>query len=364
MGKRVLVINTVNTGFTGITGVMMNLVRNTCYQVEYDFVLCWHVEPSFQEELEHLGRHVFRPPCSRFKNPLRYFAWLARIMKNGNYEAVHAHGNSGTLFIEMLAAKNAGIPVRIPHSHSTSCRFKAAHFLMKPLLNRAMTQGVACSSASGKWLFREDYLVLPNAIDAQKYAFSPETRLCYRRKLELEDNFVIGHVGYMGTEKNHLFLLETFRDVLQRRPEAKLVLIGDGRLRQEIETYISRNQLQDSVYLLGKRTDVAQLYQCMDVMVLPSLFEGLPLSLVEAQSAGLPCLVSEGVSREANITGNMIFLPLEKEKWIENLVKTETPTVKNRCDANMQALRKIRAAKYDILENSMAVLKLYGGEKL
>ena len=362
MGKRVLVINTVNTGFTGITGIMMNLVRGTCDRVQYDFVLCWHVEPSFLEELEKLGDHVYRPPCSRFKQPMRYLSWLRGVMNSEKYDAVHAHGNSGTLFLEMWAAKKAGVPVRMAHSHSTSCRFKAAHYLLKPLLNRVMTRGIACSEAAGKCLFTENYTVLPNAIDAKQYAFSPEIRLRYRRNLGLENNFVIGHVGYMDTEKNHLFLLEVFREVLRERPEARLLLVGDGRLRPEIEAYIAENDMHEAVLLLGKRADTAQLYQCMDVCVLPSLFEGLPLTLVEAQAAGLPCMVSAAVSREADVTGGMTFITLEKQQWVTALVGAKAATVEGRITRNVHDLQKIKAAKYDIRENAAEVLTLYGGD--
>ena len=361
MANKVLVINTVNTGFTGITSVIMNLVRNTYRQIDYDFVLCWHVEPCFQEELQRMGKSVMQPPYRRFRQPLRYLKWLRQVMREGQYDAVHAHGNSATLFLEMFAAKQAGIPVRIAHSHSTSCRFQLAHRLLKPLLNRTMTHGVACGTAAGQWLFTGNFEVIPNAIDGKRYAFSENARRAYREKLDLIDKVVIGHVGYMDSEKNHQFLLDVFTDVCAQRQDLHLLLIGDGRLRPELERCVRERNLQSQVTMLGKRQDVNQLYQCMDLLVLPSLFEGFPVVLVEAQSAGLPCIVSEGVSRGTNLTESVRFLPLEKQSWINALMECTAAENSCRVAASQDHLRAIAAAHYEIAETAKYVIDIYEG---
>lgn len=320
--KRVLLVNTAYTSYNGITSVIMNYVRKTYQNVNYDFILCGHVEEKFKDELKALGTNVFIPPCSRVKHPLAYSSWLKRIMKKHEYDVIHVHGNSGTVYFEIHAAKQTGIPVRIAHSHSTSCKYMLAHKILKPLLNRELTDAIACSDLAGKWLFTRDYTVLQNGIDVDKFTFSQTVRDEYRKKLGLEDKFVVGHIGYMDTEKNHMFLLRVFKQLVEKRPDARLLLIGDGRLRSEIEQYIAENGLTDFVQVLGKRTDVANLYQCMDVFVLPSLFEGLPVTLVEAQAAGLRCLVSSAVTTQANITGDVQYLSVDDEnvgEWIRML---------------------------------------------
>ena len=267
---RVLVVNTVNTGFTGITSVIMNYVRKTYDLVQYDFVLCGQVENSFADELRSFGSNVIIPPCSRVKKPLTYSSWLKKIIKSNGYDVIHVHGNSGTMYFEMHSAKKAGVPVRIAHSHSTSCKYMLAHRVLKPLLNRELTHALACSGLAGKWLFKNSFEVLPNGIDVDKFKYLQEIRDEYRRNLEVEDKFVIGHVGYMNSEKNHMYLLNIFDKFVKKCPESKLFLIGDGRLRPQIEAFISEHNLNESVQLFGKRSDMAQLYQCMDVFILPS----------------------------------------------------------------------------------------------
>ncbi|MBQ9716831.1 MAG: glycosyltransferase family 1 protein, partial [Clostridia bacterium] len=308
MTKNILIINTVPAGFNGITGVILNYVRETCRTVRCDFVLCSGAEEAVRAKLESFGGKLFVPPCSRRKHPVLYSAWLKRLLRHRHYDVVHVHGNSGTMFFDIHAAARAGVPVRIAHCHSTSCRFLLAHRLLKPFLNRELTHAAACSEAAGKWLFNGPFTVLPNGIDSQKYAYSEQTRGRYRDALDLNGRFVIGHVGYMEEVKNHMFLLRVLRKLLERGCIVRLLLIGDGTLRPEIERYIEENGLSDAVLLLGKRSDTAELYQCMDAFVLPSLYEGLPLTLVEAQASGLPCIVSETVTREADITGTLQYL--------------------------------------------------------
>ncbi len=323
--NKVLVVNTAITSFNGITSVIMNYVRKTCNMMRYDFVLCGKVEKRFADELKILGDNVFLPPCSRVKKPLAYVSWLTKILVENKYDVIHVHGNSGTMYFEIHAAKKAGVPVRIAHSHSTSCKFMMTHKILKPLLNRDLTHALACSDMAGKWLFTGDYTVLPNGIDVEKFAFSQVVRDEYRKKLGLEDKLVIGHIGYMDTEKNHIFLLRVFEKLIKEHPEARLLLIGDGRLRSEIESFIKEHHFEEYIRVLGKRADVAQLYQCMDVFVLPSEFEGLGIVLIEAQTAGLPCVASTGVPQTANILKLVEYCgigDLDIDSWCSAILNT------------------------------------------
>lgn len=324
--KKVLVINTANTGFTGITSVILNYTRATKDAVEYDFVLNATVVPTHRDMLAECGRAVHIPPCSRSKKPLRYMKWLTRLMREHKYDVVHVHGNSGTTYIEMRAAKKAGIPARVVHSHNTSTKFPLAHKVLKPLLNRTLTRAVACSEKAGEWLFSGDFIVLRNAIKIERFVYSSKTRDEYRKRMGLDGKLAIGHVAHMSEEKNHLYLLRIFQELVKREPDARLLLIGDGRLRGEIEKFIADAGLGDVVTLLGKRADVAELYQCMDAFVLPSHFEGLPVTLIEAQTAGLPCFVSDRVTREVDVTNETKFIGIEAadvERWVESLLSVK-----------------------------------------
>ena len=354
---RVLIINTAHTTFNGITSVIMNYVRTTHKTVQYDFVLCGNTEQSFEDELKKLGKSVFHPPYPRNKKPLKYVAWLKKIIKENGYDAVHVHGNSGTMYFDIHAAKAAGAPIRIAHSHSTSSKHMLVHKILKPFLNCELTHAIACSDVAGKWLFNRKYIVLPNGIFLDKFAFSQETRSCYRKQFGIEDNIVVGHIGYMDVEKNHMFLLKVFKRLIERENNVRLMLIGDGRLRSEIEQYISQNDLSEHVFLLGKRSDVNNLYQCMDVFVLPSLFEGLPVTLIEAQTAGLPCLVSNAVSKEANILHDMIFLDINErdiDAWCDEILRA----CKNKTD-RLQKIEEMKKTVYNIDQCMEKVLSIY-----
>lgn len=320
--RKVLIVNIANLGYGGISSVIMNYVRKTYQDVDYGVVLCSAVEEKLVDELRSYGVKIFLPPYSRRRKPFAYSIWLKKMLKEYKYDIIHVHGSSSTMYSEIHAAKQAHVPIRVAHSHSSSCKYVTIHKVLKPFLNRELTHAIACSDSAGKWLFTKAYSILPNGIDVDKFAFSQTIRDEYRKKMGLEDKFVIGHIGYMDTEKNHMFLLRVFKKLVEVRPDARLLLIGDGRLRSEIEQYIEENQLSDVVQVLGNRTDVANLYQCMDIFVLPSLFEGLPVTLVEAQSAGLRCLVSSAVTTQANITGDVQYLSVDDEnmgEWIRML---------------------------------------------
>lgn len=361
MKTKVLAVNTVFTGFNGITSILMNYVRQTCNTVDYDFVLCCGLDDAFREQMEKFGGKLYFPPCSRMKNPLRYSAWLKQLLRDGHYDAVHVHGNSGTMYFDIHAAKQAGIPIRIAHCHNTSCRFKTVHYLLKPFLSRDLTHAAACSEAAGKWLFDGSFTVLPNGIDSARFAYSEQTRREYRNVLGLNDAFVVGHVGYMEEVKNHLFLLRVFRKLLEQRPDARLLLIGDGKLRPDIERFLTENNMNDAVLLLGKRPDIAELYQCMDVFVLPSLYEGLPVTLIEAQASGLPCIVSDTVTKEADVTGNIRYLGIGESKeaiWADLLNEPASSEIRRQDCADTVA-----ESGFDIRHCTMRLMTIYKGEE-
>lgn len=265
------------------------------------------------------------------------------------------------MYFEIHSAKKAGVPVRIAHCHSTSCKYMLVHRVLKPLLNRELTHALACSGLAGKWLFKNSFEVLPNGIDVDKFKYLQEIRDEYRRNLEVEDKFVIGHVGYMNSEKNHMYLLNIFDKFVKKCPESKLFLIGDGRLRPQIEAFISEHNLNESVQLFGKRSDMAQLYQCMDVFVLPSLFEGLPVALVEAQAAGLHCIVSDTVTKEVNVTQNVQYLGIGEndiDVWVNELYKSKA--IKNERSGWS---RYIEDSEFNIVNSINELLALYRSEK-
>lgn len=356
--KRILVINTTSTSFNGISSVMMNYARKTYQHVSYDFILCGKVEEVFAAELKSMGRMVYISPYSRVKKLFKYLRWLRKILKEGKYDGIHVHGNSGTMYFEIHSAKKAGIPIRIAHSHNTSCNYKLAHKVLKPLLNKEITHAVACSNPAGKWLFKRDFTVLTNGIEISKFLYSEAIRSNYRELLDLKDKLVIGHVASMDTAKNHSYLLQVFKETLQHNENARLLLVGDGRLRGEIEEYIKSHDLTQSVFVLGKRADVDALYQCMDIFVLPSLYEGLPVTLVEAQASGLPCIISENITKEVDLTGKLQYVGIEDKdinKWVDCLLNTKTNS-----ESRIKSSQSVSSSCFNIDNCVQNLYSLYG----
>lgn len=352
---KVLVINTVASAYNGITTVVLSFAKATCKKVEYNFLLCAGGEDGIIEELKSMGE-VIIPPVVRNENPVAYTLWLRNLVKSEGYSAVHVHGNSGTMYFDVLGAKLGGCKKRIVHSHSSSCTHATAHKILKPLLNMDMTLGIGCSDLAREWLFTKKSVVMYNGIDVEKFSFSPSVRQEYRDLLGIGDNLLIGHVGYMDGVKNHLFLLSAFAKALRKRPEMTLLLIGDGDLRPQIEEYISTNGLEKNVILLGRRSDVDKLYQAMDIFVLPSLFEGLPVTLVEAQSSGLPCFASSAVTRQADL-GGVTYLDIgegNSEKWAEAFISANPSLNRDEwCD-------RVAKTEFNIEVTAQKLLEFYG----
>lgn len=356
--KKVLVINTARTGLTGMTSVIMNYTQITHSKIDYDFVLVGKVDPITKEELKKITQNIFLPHVSRTKRPFKYTRWLKRLMAEKKYDAVHVHANSATAYFDIHAAKLAGVPIRICHSHSSFCKYKLVHKILRPLLNREVTSAVACSDFAGEWLYSGDFTVLYNGIDVDKYKFSETARNQYRKELNLGNKFVIGHVGYLEPLKNHMYLLAVFKKLLKSVPDATLLLVGEGSMRQTIEEYVRENNMQNNVMLLGNRSDVAGIYQCMDVLALPSLWEGLPVTLVEGQTSGLPCIVSATVTRQADLTGEVSYLEIGEENindWVN-----EFESVNINFESRYEKEEVIKNSAFNIHNNANTLLKLYG----
>ena len=207
------------------------------------------------------------------------------------------------------------VPVRILHSHNSKLgetKFKAAlNKMLIPLLKSKANFYAACSSKAGETLFgKEHFEIIPNIVDIDAYAFDEERRASIRKKENLKADKVIGTVGRLALQKNPFFAVDVFEKVLQKRNDLEYWWIGSGPLDNEVKNYIENKGLTDKIHLLGNRKDVNDLYQGMDVFFLPSLFEGLPLTGIEAQAAGLPCIVSTGIPYEMNISDSVTYLSL------------------------------------------------------
>lgn len=297
----------------GVEQMVMNYYRHIDRdRVQFDFLVDADSTLVPREEIELLGGRVFDvPPYQRLA---AYERELKHLFREKGWLIVHSHINALSIF-PLRAAKRAGVPVRIAHSHSTSggndLVKNAMKALLRPFANVYPTQRAACSTHAGEWLFggKADFMVIPNAIDLGNFRFCPIRRAAVRQEFGFADSqLVVGHIGRFSPQKNQAFLVRAFALVAKRRSDARLLLVGEGRQRAEVEELAASTCPKGSVIFLGQVDDVADLYQAFDVFCLPSEYEGLGMVAVEAEASGLPCVLSAAVPKEADPAGTATFL--------------------------------------------------------
>ena len=301
-------------------------------KIQFDFIADEDSTVIPYEEIERLGGRVFLVP--RCEQLGKCMTALERLFRENQYPIVHAQTGPLDIF-PLCAAKRAGVPIRISHCHTTDPKGEGKKRLIKsalrPFVKAYATHYAACSREAAAWLFgrrtveRGRAMIFDPVSELDEYRYDPAVRAQVRQELGLEGCFVVGHVGRFCDQKNHLFLVDIFRAIHERRPEARLLLVGDGDTRAAVEEKLERLGLRDDALFLGLREDTGRLYQAMDVFLLPSLYEGLPVVAVEAQAAGLKAVVSTGVTEEAKVREDMAFLELSAgaERWAEEALRAD-----------------------------------------
>jgi glycosyltransferase involved in cell wall biosynthesis len=329
MGGPIRVLHVVvNMNRGGAETLIMNLYRNIDRsKVQFDFLTC--KKGVFDSEITRLGGRIYRIPYVTEIGHRKYIKSLDYFFRvHKNYKIVHSHMDKMSGFILRSAAK-VKIPFRIAHSHSTRSQGGVISRLYKwyagNFIFRNATHFMACSQKSAEWLFLEKAnkaLIVKNAIDCDQFMYSSLQREKIRKAFSINKNtFVVGHVGRFDHPKNHIFLIDIFKRILDVHKDSLLILIGDGELKNLVKNKVNDLRLQEHVRFLGVRNDVHLLYQAMDVFVFPSLYEGLPVTLIEAQSSGLPCLVSDHITEEVDMGIKAIrYLSLNnKMNWVESI---------------------------------------------
>lgn len=312
----------------GLETMLMNYYRNIDRtKIQFDFLTHRPYRSDYDDEIEKMGGKVYYAPRLYPQNYPNYFKWMKNFFKeHPEYKIVHSHIDTMS-YLPLLAAKKAGVPIRIAHSHNTSLD-KDFKYLLKQYfrlrINSVCTHRLACGKEAGTFLFgNRDFKVIPNAIDSEKFYFNKDLRDEKRKELGLVGKFVVGHVGRLSYQKNHKFLIEIFNELLKKESDSILLLVGVGEKEEELRRQVKNLGIDDKVRFLGNRSDVNELYQAMDVFVMPSFFEGIPVVGVEAQFANLPCIFSDKVPREVRFTDNCAFLPLSKSPdiWVNDILK-------------------------------------------
>lgn len=330
-------------------------------KVEFDFVNMYD-KICFQEEYEANGSRVYNLPNYRI-HPFKYLKQLKKILKDGKYDVLHFNMNSAIFLYPLMAAKKANVHVIIAHSHNASSDKgiikNILHDLIKHFIPLFANYFFACSDYAGKWFFSnkvmksDSFYIINNAINVEEFKFNEAKRIQVRKNLNIKDDeILIGHVGRFIKQKNHEFLIEIFNQIVTTNKEFKLVLIGVGDLKKEIEKKVQNEGIEKNVIFLGQRNDTKDLYQAIDIFLLPSLYEGLPLVGIEAQVAGCKCFFSDKITKELKIKSDSEFLKIRDSKeWARKIIDYSKKMSNKR--------EKIDYSQYDIKTNSKKLCEFY-----
>ena len=347
---------TKNLTMNGISNVVLNYSENLNPDIfQISIITGKPVNEDILKRCMDNGIIVITLPGKRNK-PISYFVQLIKSLKKEKYNIIHIHGNSATITLELLIAKLCGIKERIAHCHSNSCDFVFVHKLLSPFLRKLYTKGYACSDEAGRWMFGEkEFTILSNGFQTQQFIFDNNTRIRIRNENNINEKYVIGTIARFNESKNHIFLLQVFEEIAKQNDEAVLLLAGDGPLLEKILSLIEKHPFKDRIFYVGVTACPKELYDSMDVFVLPSKYEGLGIVFIEAQINGLKCVTSDMVPRDVNICGNTVFLPLSEDisKWKEKILCRDE---RDRMVVSLENYKN--AQKYDI-KNCIVELENY-----
>lgn len=347
-------------GRGGMETMVMNLYRNINRdKVQFDFLTHYGRPAAYDEEIRSMGGRIYAMPAlkrdEQHANYWKLFQYISALNKffkaHPEYKILHGH-MTNTASIYMPIAKKYGVSTRIAHSHSTRGKAgmlgRVTDFLQRPIYKYA-TDWFACSKKAAYWLYPKEAVdagkitIVPNAVDAERFRFRPEIRSRMRNELGVKDSLVVGCVGRFRPEKNQAFLLTVFKSLLNKCPNAVLLFAGDGPNEKEVKQKAVELGIRDKVIFLGLRSDIPELLQAMDVFTLASLWEGLPVTGIEAQASGLHCVVSDGVTEEMDALKMVDYISLDAPvaEWVDRLIEAAS-------QKREDTFEKMKLSGYDI----------------
>lgn len=322
----------------GIETMIMNQYRNIDRdKVQFDFLAHFGREAAYNDEIRAMGGRIYEMPALRDENHVffwRFFTYLFALNKffreHREYKVIHGH-MTHTAALYMPIAKRYGVTCRIVHSHSTKSKEGLLGFLtdfLHKFATRDATVFFACSKAAQKWFFTEEIInsgivhFVTNAIDAKRFRYDPEKRAKMREAFGLKDELAIIHVARFRTEKNQDYMIDVLQEAMKAREDIVLIFVGDGPLEDTVKAKAKACSVESHVRFLGQRADVPDILQAADVFVLPSTWEGLPLTAIEAQASGLHCVVSDSLSQELNALGMVRYVSRDHiGDWVQALLE-------------------------------------------
>lgn len=329
-------------------------------RVQFDFLKHRDSHDYYDDEILGMGGRIYSVPPINPIRQVQYDAAVSHFFKEhkGTYPIIHSHLNSLSAY-SLRIAKREGIPVRIAHAHAkpNTINYKTPIIMYtKHIIKNYYTDAFACSNEAGKWLFgNSPFTIIPNAIDSNMYLPQEQIRRDIREELGISDGFVIGMVANFKTVKNHGFIVNVFSKILKKVPDAYLVLVGYGEVKANIEKLVADMNLSNRVIFTGLREDVNRVLQGLDVFVLPSVSEGFAISVLEAETVGIPCVVSTGVPTDVKLFDEMntsFISTANEDDWIEKIISLQKATKRN-------WVKEISKTQYDVRNNAEKLMEFY-----
>lgn len=366
--KVLQVIDSMDRG--GAQVFVMNVLRNiNRNKYQFDFLVTTSKKCAYDDEIRSMNGNIYRVP-SRREGIRKNWNGLKDFFQQNKYDVIHFHTSCPSYIEPLIAAKRAGVKKIILHSHSSSGPKGLYHEMMRriyrPKIKNIATHYYACSKEAANWMYGKyikshNINIIPNGIDTGNFIYSDKVNNMKRQELGISrDKFVIGHVGRFAKVKNHDFLIEVFKEINEKAQNSKLLLIGEGVLLEDMRKKVEELGVSNDVFFLQEREDVHEIMQAMDVLVMPSLYEGLPLSLVEAQASGLPCIVSDTVSKEAALTDLVEFISLKDNisNWCNTILVKSNKKERNKYN------KFVKDSGYDISQTSKMLEEVYADDKM
>lgn len=356
-------------GVTNVNGGIENFALNYAKHINNEKIRIDIVDIyngiTYEKEFKNIGSKIIKISNYRRK-PIHAFLEIKKYIKEEKYDVIHFNMNSAVFLNPIIYGKILGVKTIIAHSHNASndkgIIKSVLHSINKKLIPFFANKYLACSDKAAKYFYSnkkinsDKFCIINNAIETEKFLYSPNIRRKKRQELGIkEDSLIIGHVGRFNKQKNHEFLIDIFQSISQKEEKAKLLLIGTGELKTKIQEKSKQMNILTKIIFLENRVDVNELMQCMDILVMPSLYEGLSLVTVEAQAASLPCVLSDTISNESKIIDKTIFVSLDKkaDEWADKILE-----LKKNCSRKNE-MQQVLNKNFDINTEAKKLINLY-----
>ena len=351
----------------GVESFLYNYYMEMKEDIQFDFIVPSNKKGFLEEELVSNGCQIFHVPTLK-KSPIKQIKLILNIIKNNNYDIIHCHGYKS--FIGLILGYFSNCKVRIMHSHMVYIDEKKyekiIRFLITKIINVFCTSKFACGVDAGIFLFgrkafdNKQVTVINNAVDLEKYKFNSKAREKIKKELAIpEDTYIIGNIARLTYQKNQKFLLDISNLIRKNQYNMKILLVGNGEDEKYLKDVINEESLQDIVYMLGKRKDIPDILSAIDLFVLPSRYEGLPVVLAEVQASGLQSIVSNHVTDEVNVTDSILYLPINNaNEWFKKIISIKEEKKYNQ---RLDIMNRMKDSKFDLAKQSRDLLNIYNG---